>query len=102
NDIERIEVIKGAAATTLYGTEAAAGVIQIFTKNGHSGRPQWTMQVDEGFAHTLKFGPDPSTAPPGDTIPKAYRDSFPDRFAGLPARGVSRAGGSSSYLFIDP
>ena len=28
-DIDRIEVIKGAAATTLYGTEAAAGVIQI-------------------------------------------------------------------------
>ena len=37
-DIERIEIIKGAAATTLYGTEAAAGVIQIFTKRGQPGR----------------------------------------------------------------
>ena len=102
NDIERVEIIKGAAATTLYGTEAAAGVIQIFTKNGQTGRPQWTMQVDQGFAHTLPFGPDPSTAPPGDTIPRVYRDSFPDRFAGLPMVGVSRAGGTSKYLFIDP
>jgi TonB-linked SusC/RagA family outer membrane protein len=102
NDIERIEVIKGAAAATLYGTEAAAGVIQIFTKNGRSGKPQWTMQVDGGFVHSLPFGPDPGSAPPGDTIPQAYRDSFPDRFAGLPQRGVSRAGGTSSYLFIDP
>jgi TonB-dependent SusC/RagA subfamily outer membrane receptor len=34
NDIERIEVIKGSAATTLYGTEASAGVIQVFTKKG--------------------------------------------------------------------
>jgi TonB-linked SusC/RagA family outer membrane protein len=102
NDIERIEILKGAAASTLYGTEAAAGVIQIFTKSGHAGKPQWSMQVDQGFARSLPFGPDPSTAPPSDTIPQIYRDSFPDRFAGLPDRGVSRAGGSSRYLFIDP
>jgi TonB-linked SusC/RagA family outer membrane protein len=101
-DIDRIEIIKGAAATTLYGTEAAAGVMQIFTKNGHTGRPQWTLQIDQGFARALKFGPDPSEAPPGDSIPSLYRDSFPSRFAGLPNRGVSRAGGTSSYLFIDP
>ena len=102
NDIERIEIIKGAAAATLYGTEAAAGVIQVFTKSGHAGKPQWSMQLDGGFAHALKFGPDPETAPLGDSIPQVYRDSFPARFAGLPTRGVSRAGGSSSYLFIDP
>ena len=102
NDIERVEIIKGAAAATLYGTEAAAGVIQIFTKSGHAGKPQWTFQTDQGFVHSLPFGPDPSTAPPGDTIPQIYRDSFPSRFAGLPDRGVSRAGGTSSYLFIDP
>src|SRR6266851_4854472 len=30
--IDRIEILKGAAAATLYGTEASAGVIQIFTK----------------------------------------------------------------------
>lgn len=117
NDIDRIEIIKGAAAATLFGTEAAAGVIQIFTKGGHSGRPEWNFDVDQGFAHALKFGPDPSEAPPSDTIygcatnvapvgcrgtMKLYRDSFPDRFAGLPLLGVSRAGGTSSYMFIDP
>lgn len=101
-DIERIEVIKGAAAATLYGTEAAAGVIQIFTKSGHGGRPVWTFETNQGFSHALKFGPDPSRAPPSDTVAKVYRDSFPDRFAGLPARGISRSGGTSSYLFIDP
>ncbi len=114
SDIERIEIIKGAAAATLYGTEAAAGVIQIFTKSGHTGRPQWTFETEQGFAHALKFGPDPSEAPPSDTVwacavvtpcsgtMQAFRDSFPSRFAGLPTRGVSRAGGTSSYLFIDP
>ena len=33
-DIERIEVIKGAAASSLYGSNAANGVVQIFTKRG--------------------------------------------------------------------
>jgi TonB-linked SusC/RagA family outer membrane protein len=113
-DIERVEIIKGAAAATLYGTEAAAGVIQVFTKRGHSGRPVWTVEVDQGFSRSLKFGPDPAKAPPGDTIwgcaivnpcsgtIALYRDSFPDRFSGLPLRGVSRAGGTSSYMFTDP
>lgn len=35
-DIERIEVIKGPAAATIYGTEAANGVIQIITKIGRA------------------------------------------------------------------
>src|SRR6266700_3593336 len=38
--IERIEVLKGAAAATLYGTEASAGVIQIFTRAGARGAPR--------------------------------------------------------------
>lgn len=116
NDIERVEVIKGAAAATLYGTEAAAGVIQIFTKSGRTGQPEWSFSTDQGFVRALPFGPDPSEAPPGDTIyscttrvnnacqgtMQAYRDSFPNRFKGLPTVGVSRAGGTSSYMFIDP
>jgi TonB-linked SusC/RagA family outer membrane protein len=47
-DIERVEVVKGAAATTLYGTEASGGVIQIFTKRGRSGKPQWNIDVTGG------------------------------------------------------
>jgi TonB-dependent SusC/RagA subfamily outer membrane receptor len=49
-DIERIEVIKGAAATTLYGTEAAAGVIQIFTKKGRAGSASWNAAIDQGIS----------------------------------------------------
>ncbi|MCC6498523.1 MAG: SusC/RagA family TonB-linked outer membrane protein [Propionibacteriaceae bacterium] len=47
-DIERVEVVKGAAATTLYGTEASGGVIQIFTKRGRAGRPQWNLDLTGG------------------------------------------------------
>lgn len=47
-DFERVEVIKGAAATTLYGTEASAGVIQIFTKRGAQGQARWSFQTEQG------------------------------------------------------
>jgi TonB-dependent starch-binding outer membrane protein SusC len=40
NDIERIEVIKGAAAAAIYGSRANNGVVQIFTKRGKEGKAQ--------------------------------------------------------------
>jgi TonB-dependent SusC/RagA subfamily outer membrane receptor len=47
-DIERIEIIKGPAAATLYGTEASNGVIQIITKKGRSGEATFDMTVRQG------------------------------------------------------
>ena len=49
-DIESIEVIKGPAAATLYGADAAAGVIQIFTKRGQAGQQdlQWNARIGMG------------------------------------------------------
>ena len=38
-DIDRIEVLNGAAAAAIYGSRANAGVVQIFTKRGKSGAP---------------------------------------------------------------
>jgi TonB-dependent SusC/RagA subfamily outer membrane receptor len=50
NDIERVEILKGAAAATLYGSEATNGVIQIFTKKGRGeGRTQWNLGLGTGF-----------------------------------------------------
>ncbi len=40
--IERIEVIQGAAAGTIYGAQGANGVIQLFTKKGTTGK----MNID--------------------------------------------------------
>jgi TonB-linked SusC/RagA family outer membrane protein len=47
-DIESIEVIKGPAAATLYGTEASNGVIQIITKRGKSGKAQFAFTTRQG------------------------------------------------------
>jgi outer membrane receptor protein involved in Fe transport len=46
-DIERIEVTKGGAASTLFGADAATGVIQIFTKRG-SGQSRVTASIEQG------------------------------------------------------
>ncbi len=48
--IERVEILKGAAAATLYGTEASNGVIQIFTKKGSAGEPKWELGVTQDFS----------------------------------------------------
>ncbi|RLB61156.1 MAG: SusC/RagA family TonB-linked outer membrane protein, partial [Deltaproteobacteria bacterium] len=48
-DIERIEVIKGAAAAAIYGSRASNGVVQIFTKKGTTGKPVITFATSVNF-----------------------------------------------------
>ncbi|MGH7629995.1 MAG: TonB-dependent receptor domain-containing protein [Gemmatimonadales bacterium] len=73
-EIESIEIIKGPAAATLYGTEASNGVIQIITRQGRAGiQPEFTVTVRQGATWfmnpegriTPNWGVDPAT---GDTI----------------------------------
>ena len=59
-DIERVEVIKGAAASSLYGSDAANGVVQIFTKHGASlaeGQSSFTIRNEYGQNNLPKVLP---------------------------------------------
>ena len=48
-DIESIEIIKGPAAATIYGTEASNGVVQIITRRGRaSEKPRWGLNLRQG------------------------------------------------------
>jgi TonB-linked SusC/RagA family outer membrane protein len=47
-EIESLEVVKGPSAATLYGTDAANGVIVITTKRGRAGRPVWNTYLETG------------------------------------------------------
>lgn len=47
-DIESIQVLKGPSATTLYGSEAASGVLVIETKRGTSEDARWTGRAEAG------------------------------------------------------
>lgn len=53
-DIERMEVIKGAAASSLYGSDAANGVVQIFTKRGANlADGQTVVQVRNDYGNSV-------------------------------------------------
>jgi TonB-linked SusC/RagA family outer membrane protein len=47
-EIESIEVVRGPSAATLYGTDAANGVIVITTKRGVAGKPQLSYFTEQG------------------------------------------------------
>ncbi len=43
NDIDRIEIIKGAAGAAIYGARGSNGVVQIFTKRGKNGKTKFNF-----------------------------------------------------------
>src|SRR2546422_6988441 len=59
-DIERVEIVKGAASSDLYGSDAANGVVQIFTKRGSNiadGRLVVTVRNEAGGSFRPKSLP---------------------------------------------
>ena len=49
NDIETIEVLKGASAAAIYGSKAANGVVIIRTKAGRAGAPRFNVSQRVGY-----------------------------------------------------
>jgi TonB-linked SusC/RagA family outer membrane protein len=120
NDIESIEVIKGPAAATLYGAEAAAGVIQIITKRGRSGAPRWEARFETGnvrwaddlkpvnygvataarIADTVGF-PGYKGLQVGDIIShRAMTEPGALRTGGLSKASISASGGGDRYTYF--
>jgi TonB-linked SusC/RagA family outer membrane protein len=54
-DIENIEILKGASAAAIYGSKAAAGVIIITTKKGKQGRTKISISQDLGAIKVRKL-----------------------------------------------
>jgi TonB-linked SusC/RagA family outer membrane protein len=48
DDIESIEIVKGPSAATLYGIQAANGVVLITTKRGAAGKARWNLFTEQG------------------------------------------------------
>ncbi|HLV26927.1 MAG TPA: SusC/RagA family TonB-linked outer membrane protein [Gemmatimonadales bacterium] len=53
--IESIEVLKGAAASAIYGSKATNGVIVIKTKRGEAGRPRYALSQSFGMSNASKL-----------------------------------------------
>jgi TonB-dependent SusC/RagA subfamily outer membrane receptor len=57
NDIESIEILKGAAASAIYGARAAQGVVLITTKSGRAGQTRYNFRSSFGFDDVNKSIP---------------------------------------------
>ena len=57
DDIESIEVLKGAAASAIYGSRASNGVILITTKSGTTGKTKITYKANYGISGMNKIYP---------------------------------------------
>jgi len=55
DDIESITVLKDAAATAIYGSRGAQGVILITTKKGIAGKTKFEAKVEDGISEVTRF-----------------------------------------------
>jgi TonB-linked SusC/RagA family outer membrane protein len=84
-DIENIEILKGASAAAIYGSRAAAGVVIITTKRGKQGKTSINFSQDIGWITVRKlvgvreFTADRAASLSSDSATKiAYRQQFLD------------------------
>lgn len=61
-DIDRIDVLKDADATAIYGARGANGVVLITTKRGQTGKAKLDINVYSGFGNVSRFVPMLNTA----------------------------------------
>lgn len=101
NDIERIEIVRGAAAAALYGSRANNGVVQIFTKRGHAGAPKITLNTrytNEQVARRLALNLAPLDATGNAVTRYDYQDNI-FRTGSLKETHISAEGGSDRTTY---
>ncbi|MDH3648994.1 MAG: SusC/RagA family TonB-linked outer membrane protein [Saprospiraceae bacterium] len=88
NDIESVQILKGASAAALWGSRAANGVVVITTKDGNAGEPKISFkstlsfdEVHERYPMQTVYGQGRSGSY-GATRPEAWGDYIPDRSGG--------------------
>ena len=88
NDIESMQILKGASAAALWGSRAANGVIVITTKSGKSGKPKISYKLSQSFDQVHERIPMQTTwgqgrsGVYGATRAEAWGDYIPDRAGG--------------------
>lgn len=77
DEIESMEIVKGPSAATLYGTQAANGVIRITTKRAKPGRTQWLVYDEEGYNRDVTAYPGQYYSQGTDKTTGAVRQCLP-------------------------
>lgn len=76
NDIESIEILKDAAATAIYGSRGANGVILVTTKTGRKGQARTTLDVSRGVSDATNLIPYATGSQWLDLVDEARRNSI--------------------------
>jgi outer membrane cobalamin receptor len=90
-EIETVEIVQGAAAGSLYGSDAASGVIHIITRKGQLGPPELTAYVRQGANYL---------ADPAGRIGTQYycpTQPFPASSVGVPCTDASQLRAYNMY-----
>lgn len=85
DDIEDLTVLKDAAATSIYGSRAANGVVLITTKSGKAGKAKFNASVETGSNDIAYF-------------PDAARPLTREQFRVLTVEGITNAGGTQADI----
>jgi TonB-linked SusC/RagA family outer membrane protein len=93
NDVESFEILKDAAASAIYGSRAANGVIVITTKRGKSGKTQ--------FNFGAQYGTNAPTNKRGFLNAQEYVDYFQEAGRGAAEYHMRPDGGDNSGGFVD-
>jgi outer membrane receptor protein involved in Fe transport len=84
--IERIEILTGPQASTIYGSNALNGVMQIFTKRGKTSHPQLTLSLLSGIVEN------------NFSSARTPQHDYSAQLSGLEGRMSYNAGGSWNFV----
>ena len=90
NDVESFDILKDAAATAIYGSRAANGVVLITTKRGRAGKPK--------FSANFQWGTNAPTHKRGFLNAKEYVELFTEAATNAAKYDFNRAGNPSGYV----
>ncbi len=102
-DVERVEIIRGAAAAALYGSRANNGVVQIFTKRGTIGKPRFTLSSRVSSSELREQQPFNLYPFDANGLPSArfnYQDDIFQRAAGTEHNLTVEGGNEQTRYFL--
>lgn len=97
-DIESIQVLKDAATASIYGAQAANGVVLVTTKKGKAGRTVIKVDIQQGFQEN----PNPYDLATGPEYYEIYRQAYYNQYLVVSGNGENGTRAWNNRLYGSP